>query len=68
MKKQSQNKPNLLDAQMNITSATRVNYINELRTTNYELIMKTNPIKPNCRKGKIDAECVFTKDYEEKCV
>jgi len=47
MKKQSQNKPNLLDAQMNITSATRVNYINELRTTNNELIMKTNPNKPN---------------------
>ena len=23
--------------------------------------------KPNCRKGKIDAKCVFTKDYEEKC-
>ncbi len=24
---------------------------------------KTNPI---CQKGKIDAKCVFTKDYEEK--
>ncbi len=23
--------------------------------------------KANCRKGKIDAKCVFTKDYEEKC-
>ncbi len=23
---------------------------------------KTNPI---CQKGKIDAKCVFTKDYEE---
>ncbi|MHC4173083.1 MAG: peptide chain release factor N(5)-glutamine methyltransferase [Planctomycetota bacterium] len=28
---------------MNITSATTVNYINELRTTNYELIMKNKP-------------------------
>ncbi len=27
----------------------------------------SNPIKPNCRKGKIDAKCIFTKDYEEKC-
>ncbi len=26
----------------------------------------TNPYKPNCRKGKIDAKCVVTKDYEEK--
>jgi len=25
---------------------------------------QTNPI---CRKGKIDAKCIFTTDYEEKC-
>ena len=42
-------------------------------------LVKANPIqtqsKPvlsavewaNCRKGKIDAKCVLTKDYEEKC-
>ena len=39
-------------------------------------LVKTNPIqsqsnpkqtqyKPNSRKGKIDAKCVFTKDYEK---
>jgi len=28
---------------------------------------KQTQFKPNCRKGKIDANCVFTKDYEEKC-
>jgi len=42
-----QNKPNLLAVsktpKMNITSATTVNYINELRTKNYELIMKNKP-------------------------
>ena len=42
-----QNKANLLAVskipKMNITSATTVNYINELRTTNYELIMKNKP-------------------------
>ncbi len=27
----------------------------------------SNPIKPNCQKGKIDTRCVFTKHYEEKC-
>jgi len=31
----------------------------------------TKPIqtqyKPNLPEGKIDAKCVFTKDYEEKC-
>ena len=26
----------------------------------------SNPIKPNCRKGKIDAKSVFTKDYRKK--
>ena len=28
---------------------------------------QTNPNKPNLPEGKIDAKCVFTKDYEEKC-
>ncbi|GAH46717.1 unnamed protein product, partial [marine sediment metagenome] len=27
----------------------------------------SNPIKANLPEGKIDAKCVFTKDYEEKC-
>jgi hypothetical protein len=27
----------------------------------------SNPIKPNLPEGKIDAKCVFTKEYEEKC-
>ena len=26
----------------------------------------SNPIKPNCLKGKIDAKCVLTKDYRKK--
>jgi len=25
----------------------------------------SNPIKPNCLKGKIDAKCVLTKDYRK---
>ena len=45
--KRNQNKPNFpavsKTPKMNITSATTVNYINELRTTNYELIMKNKP-------------------------
>jgi hypothetical protein len=42
-----QNKANLLAVskipKMNISSATTVNYINELRTTDYELIVKNKP-------------------------
>ncbi len=66
-----QNKPNLLNAQMNVSSAITMNY--EQLTMNYANKNKpnSNPIqtqnKPNCRKGIIDAKCVFTKDYEEKC-
>ena len=42
-----QNKPNLLNAQMNITSVNTMNY--ELRTMNYFMQNKPNtkPIKPN---------------------
>ncbi len=47
MKKQSQNKPNLLDAQMNITSFLTKDYNNEQRTMNNERLCKTNPIKAN---------------------
>jgi len=28
---------------------------------------KQSQIKPNLPEGKIDAKCVVTKDYEEKC-
>ncbi len=28
---------------------------------------QTNPNKANLPEGKIDAKCVVTKDYEEKC-
>ena len=50
--------------------------VNPYNTTHYENISdwtlgenkpNSNPIEPNCRKGEIDAKCVFTKDYEEKC-
>ena len=44
-----QNKPNLQDSQMVVNLAKTSNYNNEQRTMNYELLFKTNPIKPNCR-------------------
>ncbi len=47
MKKQSQNKANLLNAQMNISSVLTKDYNNEQRTMNNELLFKTNPNKPN---------------------
>ncbi len=56
---------------MNISYVKTTNY--EQKTMNYankkqtQYKPNTNPNKPNCRKGKIDAKCVFTKEYEEKC-
>ena len=61
-----QNKANFLESQMNVTSLITVAYENKSDWTLGENKPKTNPIKPNCRKGKIDANCVVTKDYEEK--
>ena len=53
MKKQSQNKANLLDAQMNVSSVLTKDYNNEQRTMNNEQLCKTNPIKPNPPAGKL---------------
>ncbi|MHC4172442.1 MAG: hypothetical protein ACYST5_05810 [Planctomycetota bacterium] len=51
---------------MNVSIFSKMAYENISDWTFGENEPKTNPIKPNCRKGKIDAKCVFTKDYEEK--
>ena len=62
-----QNKPNLPNALMNVTSFYTVDYENKPIGN----LVKTNPIQtqtnPICRMVKNDAKCVFTKDYEEKC-
>ncbi len=49
--------------------------VSNIITRNYEIFLplagqknkpNSNPIKPNCRKSKIDAKSVFTKDYRKK--
>ncbi len=60
-----QNKPNFQKSQMNVSIYLRTAYENKSNWTLGENKPNSNPIKPNCRKGKIDAKCVFTKDYEE---
>ncbi len=62
-----QNEPNFQKSQMNVTSLITVDYENNSNWTLGENEPKTNPIKPNLPEGKIDAKCVVTKDYEEKC-
>jgi len=52
---------------MNLTSLITVDYENKSNWKLGENKPNTNPIKPNLPEGKIDAKCVVTKDYEEKC-
>jgi len=61
-----QNKPNVKDAQINVTSYMKSKYeILDIWLSGKNK-PNSNPNKPNCRKGKIDAKCVFTKDYRKK--
>jgi len=62
-----QNKANLLNAQMNVSSVITMDYENIANWKLGENKPNSKPIKANPRKGIIDAKCVFTKDYEEKC-
>jgi hypothetical protein len=54
---------------MNVNISTKMSYENKCNWTLGENKPNSNPIqtqsKPICRKGKIDAKSVFTKDYEE---
>ncbi|MHC4174525.1 MAG: hypothetical protein ACYTBX_06635 [Planctomycetota bacterium] len=52
---------------MNVNKVLTKDYENKSDWTPGKNKPNSNPIKANCRKGKIDAKCVFTKDYEEKC-
>ncbi len=60
-----QNKANLPDAQMNVNSFTKKDYRKNDAFAVQKNKANSKPIKANCQKGKIDAMCVFTKDYEE---
>ena len=50
---------------MNLNIYNAMAYENKSNWTLGENKPNSNPNKPNCRKGKIDAKCVFTKDYRK---
>jgi len=62
-----QNKANFLDAQMNVNLYNTTDYENKWQRRVRKNKPNSNPNKPNLPEGKIDAKCVVTKDYEEKC-
>ncbi len=59
-----QNKPNLLNAQMNVSSVITKYYENERLRTRRKNKAKTNPIKPNLLNAQMNVNAVITKDYE----
>jgi len=56
-----QNKPNLLDAQMNLSSVLTTDYENKSNWTLGENKPNSNPIKPNFRKAQNERKRFFTK-------
>jgi len=61
-----QNKPNFRKSQMNISIFIKMAYEKFIPLAGQKNKPNSNPIKPNCLKGKIDAKCLFTKDYRKK--
>ncbi len=60
-----QNKPNFGKAQMNVNIYYIKDYQIYIPLAGQKNKPNSNPIKANLPEGKIDAKCVFTKDYEE---
>ena len=61
-----QNKANLLDDQMNLTSLITVDYENKSNWKLGENKPNTNPIKPNLQNAQMNVNKVLTKDYKNK--
>ncbi len=61
-----QNKPNLLDAQMNVNPYNTKEYNNETAFRRGKNKPNSNPIKPNSRKAKMNVNLTLTKDYRKK--
>jgi len=60
-----QNKPNSPNIQIPLTSFIIMIYTIFISLTKVKNKPNSNPIKPNCRKGEIDAKSLFTKDYRK---
>ena len=59
-----QNKPNFLDAQMNLNNYYIKVYKNFIPLAGYKNKPNSNPNKANLRKAKMSANSLITKDYK----
>jgi len=60
-----ENKPNLLDAQMNVNLYNTTDYKNFIPLAGQKNKPNSNPNKANFRKAKMDANSSATKDYRK---
>jgi len=61
-----QNKPNLPDAQMNVSIFSTMAYENKTNWTLGQNKPNSNPIKANFRKSQMNVNSLTTKDYRKK--
>jgi len=61
-----QNKPNFLDAQMNVSSILTSDYENKHNWTLSENKPNSNPNKPNFQKAQMNVNSLITKNYRKK--
>ena len=61
-----QNKPNLLNARMNVTTVLTRDYGNMCLRGRRKNKAKTNPNKPNLPNAQMNVSSVITKDYENE--
>jgi len=60
-----QNKPNLPDAQMNVSIYNTKVYKNETAFRRVKNKPNSNPNKPNFRKAQMNVTSIITKDYRK---
>jgi hypothetical protein len=61
-----QNKPNLLEAQMNVNPYNTKDYKNFIPLAGYKNKPNSNPNKPNLKRAKMNVNSFITKDYRKK--
>jgi len=61
-----QNKPNLLDTQMNVSNSNTMTYKKANLALSEVEWANSNPNKPNFKKAKMNVNLILTKDYRKK--
>ena len=63
-----QNKPNLLDAQMNVNPYNTTDYENFTPLAGQKNKPNSNPIKPNLKRAKMNINLYVIEDYKKMMI